>query len=77
MIHRKIEVDPTPDELAQEFWNLNSDEQAVFFNHLFLRAGSRHSLEMQMLHVVKSQSSTYVAIDTMRIIGSVCEVKND
>lgn len=29
-----IAITPTPDELAEVFWGMNSGQQAEFFNHL-------------------------------------------
>lgn len=33
-INQEIEVNPTPEELAESFWDMSEVEQARFFNHL-------------------------------------------
>ena len=43
-----VKIDPKA--LAAEFWNMESDEQALFYQELFKLAGS-HNLVLQGLHI--------------------------
>ena len=45
----KTEVSLTPEQIAEAFWNLGDDEQAVFFAHLHRIAGSMLCLQMSAL----------------------------
>ena len=46
-----IEVMPTPKEMAEIIWEMDSDEQAQIFAELHRAAGSEHNLMMQFLYV--------------------------
>ena len=45
----KVEINPTPKEVAELIWSMGSDEQAEMFKHLYDVAGSEHRLMMQFL----------------------------
>ena len=47
---KTVSVKLTPEELAEEYWELTSDEMADFYNHLYECAGGSHKLMMQGLY---------------------------
>lgn len=50
----ETEVNPTPKQLAEAFWNMYNDEQAEFFAELFKTAGMRESyynFELQAFYI--------------------------
>jgi len=49
-MRREVEIKLTPKELAEQFWNMGSDEQAEVFSYMYKEAGS-HKLMMQFLGV--------------------------
>lgn len=34
----KVEVEPTPEEMAKAFWGMSAHEQALFLKHLWLES---------------------------------------
>lgn len=52
MTTAKIELELTPEQLAEAWWNLGSDEQAAFYAHLYRIAG--YLLCMQAAHITQS-----------------------
>lgn len=67
---KTIEVTITPEELAEAFWDLASDQQAVFFNHLGLITGGGNDFEKQMLYVA-DEGLTEEAKKVISIIGTL------
>lgn len=47
----KADVKLTPEQVAEAIWNLNGDEQAEMFNHLYNIAGGSYLLMMQFMYV--------------------------
>lgn len=70
----EVEVDPTPQELAELFWKLGSIEQAEFFNKLGEIAG--HHLPFQMQYVTDDDVLTTDGRYAMSIIGIYSEAQN-
>lgn len=65
----EVEIRLTPEEMAQEFWNMGSGEQARFFNCLgTISAGA---LEMQMAYVGKDSELKAVGRKAMLVIGYI------
>ena len=50
-MQKQIEIKLTAKEVAEQIWNLGSDEQAVMFEELLKVACSEHNLMMQFLYV--------------------------
>ncbi len=50
-IERKIdvEIDLTPEELALEFWKMDSEQQVEFFNTLGSLVGSKFPFQLQFV----------------------------
>lgn len=42
-----ISITPTPDELAEVFWSMDSSQQAIFFNRLGEISGNRFCFQLQ------------------------------
>jgi hypothetical protein len=66
-VTKQVEVTLTPPELATIFWNMDSEEQAIFFNHLGLL--SMHKLCLQMCYVAQSPELQPCGKETMQKIG--------
>ena len=64
----KVEVDvkPTPAQIAEEFWMMDSDEQTEFFNHL---ATVQWKIDEQMKYVANNENLLDEAIMIMLSIG--------
>lgn len=63
-------VEVTPKQLAEIFWEMDDDEQAEFFQQLFVVSGLPN-LDNQMYAV--SKSATEYALRTMYTIGKYGE----
>lgn len=74
-IHRtvKVAVIPTPRELAEALWDMNSSEQAEFFNHL---AEIADKLPLQLHAISKELRLTSKARYAMYLIGEYSEGAN-
>ena len=59
--------DITPEELAEEFWRMGGDEQAMFFDHLARKSSGY--LSMQLQSVSDSPELTTKARVCMQSIG--------
>lgn len=67
----EVEIRLTPEEMAQEFWNMGSGEQARFFNCLgTISAGA---FEMQMAYVSQDCILKECGRKAMAEIGSMSE----
>jgi len=64
----QIEVTPTPEQLAVEFWYSFSEEQARFFNHLATLSDSG-KFQWQMNNVALTKELTPEGARVMRQIG--------
>lgn len=73
MIKRTIEteVTPTPEELAECFWEMGSDQQALFFNKLGELSG--HLLCFQLQDVTYSEALNREGRNAMGVIGDYAE----
>ena len=73
MIKRTIEseVTPTPEELAECFWEMGSDQQAVFFNKLGEISG--HFLCFQLQAVIDSETLNREGRHAMGVISDYAE----
>ena len=60
----EAEITPTPEELANEWWKLDANEQARFFNQL-----SRFHLIFQLQHVMDSPALSPAGRQVMEDIG--------
>lgn len=60
LIEISKEIEPTPREIADELWGMNSNRQAEFFAHLadIYESDVYHAL-MQMEYIVESISGMY------------------
>lgn len=67
----RVEVDATPEELADQFWELGGDEQARFFDALANKSSGR--LPMQLQAVADSPELTTAARLCMQSIGEYGE----
>jgi hypothetical protein len=74
-ITRDIEVKPSPQELAEMFWDMGSHEQAAFFNHLHLLAGGV-KLRGQLYFVSLSTDLNEFGRAGMRYIGEAADKTN-
>lgn len=45
----RTEIKPTPSEIAELVWGMNSEGQAEMLEHLLSLAGSEHTLMMQFM----------------------------
>lgn len=43
----EITINPTPDELAEVFWGMMSNQQVEFFNHLYTISNDRLCFQLQ------------------------------
>lgn len=66
-------VSITPQIVAEIFWNMDSNEQAIFFDCLY----SHESLSMQLQYVATSENLSYGARSVMRKIGEYADVGLD
>lgn len=66
-IVRSHETTPTPLELAECFWSMDSGDQAIFFNHLGSIAGAK--LCFQLSYVASNENLLSVGQECMREIG--------
>lgn len=66
-----VSIDLTPKELAEEFWFMDGDQQAAFFNHLDTISGLR--LPLQLAAVEDSVALLNTGRSVMRLIGSYGE----
>lgn len=75
-IKRNIEAEImlTPQELAQEFWCLDGNEQALFFNKLGELA--QHRLPMQLQYIQDSTKLNQDGRYAMSTIGNYSEAQN-
>ncbi|WVH13931.1 hypothetical protein CASP1_00008 [Alcaligenes phage CASP1] len=75
-IKRNIETEftLTPEELAGEFWGLDGDQQARFFNAVGKLA--QHRLPMQMQYVQDSDFLDQDGRYAMSVIGNYSEAQN-
>jgi len=64
--------DITPEELAEEFWRMGADEQALFFDHLARKSSGY--LAMQLQAVSDSPELTTEARVCMQSVGEYGEV---
>ena len=68
------EVDISPSELADIFYQMDSDEQASVFNNIFRFAGINGSrLPMQLQYVTDSKNLTDEGRSVMRLIGDYAD----
>lgn len=70
MVTQNTEV--TPEDLAEMFWELTENQQALFFSR-FLDITSKHEFELQMQAVSKSTHLYENGLLAMRIIGESIE----
>jgi hypothetical protein len=47
----QVSVQLTPEQIAEAWWGLGSDEQALFFAHLFAISGEGIALDMQCMDI--------------------------
>lgn len=66
-INQSVEIELGPEEIAQEFLNLGSDKQAVFFNKLYELGGEWLSRQLQYISECPDLTSDGDA--AMRLIG--------
>lgn len=71
----RAEITLTPQELAQEFWRMDGNEQATFFNKLGEIA--KHRLPIQLQFVQHSLGLNQEGRYAMSTIGNYSEAKND
>lgn len=45
----KVEVNPTPKQMAELLWSMNSEDQAEMFHHLYNLADGDYYLMMQFM----------------------------
>jgi len=78
MIHT-VEVKPTPLQLAESFWDMDADEQAMFFNYLgacaLAKRNSYHDFDMQMCFVSSSPDLIPHGARIMEMIGAFVDGK--
>lgn len=65
----------TPQIIAQMFWNMDSNEQAIFFDCLY--SYSIESIAMQLQYVATTENLSYGARSVMRKIGEYADVGLD
>lgn len=53
-ITKTFEVELTPEQLAEEFWEMDAGQQARFFNHLFEQTPEYWLFQKQMAAVHSS-----------------------
>jgi len=63
----QIDVEPTPEELAEVFWHMDDQEQARFFTKLGDISGIK--LTMQMACVADSDALSFNGKQAMHMIG--------
>lgn len=65
----KVEITPTPKEMAELIWSMYSDEQAEMFKHLHDIADGEHNLMMQFLitrdHCIERRDESLGAFQAM------------
>ena len=64
----KLQIEITPKELSEMFWNMRSDEQAEFFNEL--SEIDLNQFSIQMRHVSESRFLNESGRKVMKIISS-------
>jgi hypothetical protein len=66
---RKIEIDLNLnyEELSEGFWNLDSEEQAMFFNHL--AKNKKFDIAMQLEYIRQEEVLNSDARELMKTIG--------
>lgn len=66
-----IEVELTPEELAQQFWALDSEQMAMFFQALGNCSGDQHKLCTQMLYTRDAcESHDDGSLECFQLIGA-------
>lgn len=74
---RVIEIEPTPEELAREFAEMRSDDQAAFFNALAAEVKNwEYPFETQLMAIVEVGGLTPEGLALMRIICVYAEVSS-
>ena len=67
---RKIQINPTPYEIAKEFCSMTEDEQALFFNSIEIESTKwKRSFVFQLQAVTDSECLSNGGRDIMRLIG--------
>lgn len=64
----EVAIKPTPQELAEAFWDMLPDWQAEFFNHIS-NISQAAAFSIQMLHASRSELLTGEGAMVMRTIG--------
>jgi hypothetical protein len=64
-----VEFELSPEELAETFWSMNSDDQCFFFKRIYEIIQTSNSFDLQMSKVANSQFITDGALSIMRSIG--------
>lgn len=74
MLTRIINVNPTPEELACEFSQMNDSQQAVFFNEI-ARLTEKWEMDFcfQLQHLTDNKSLTNQGRQIMKQIGEYAE----
>ena len=67
-----IEMDVSPDDLAEEFWRWDSEKHAEFFNHL--GRISKDKLIFQLQYLMDSKVLNGHGRDAMAAIGNYAKV---
>ncbi len=75
VITEKKTVEATPELLAKIFWEMDSDEQAIFFHMLATVAGDKLSTQMENITIC-TDGLTQKALDAMIAIGRAAELRN-
>lgn len=70
---KEFEIKLSPEEIAQFFNNLDSDEQAIFFDELHKLSKNKYDFPGQMRYCALSTLATPGGLQIMRDIGSSVE----
>lgn len=70
----QISIEPTPEDLAEVFWSMGSDQQAKFFNHLNEISGTRLCFQLQA--VSDDSNLNDHGRYAMRLIGEYSEAQS-
>lgn len=68
-VKKEFDVVLTPQEVANEFWGMGSDEQATFFEELHKITKKRGNLPMQLQYVIESNILKSGGRRVMALIG--------
>lgn len=71
LIETTIDYKPTPEELAQAFWDMMSDEQARFFNQLGRLGDGNMPIQLEYIRLEKALTEHGRSV--MALIGEYAE----